>query len=69
MGELESIRDIARRLVAEFKKKKTIPYPQYLYREAYDVVPVPEKVTSVAVADPVFDGLDSEWLRKLGIEA
>lgn len=65
MGDLESIRDIARRLVAEFRLKKSIPKVERYVAQ----IPVPEKATSVAVADPMFNGLDREWLKKLGIEA
>jgi hypothetical protein len=66
MGELESIRDIARRLVAEYRLKRTTPTVQ----ESAWGSPVNEKIARVAVAtEPVFEGMDREWLRQLGIEA
>lgn len=69
MGEFESIREIARRLVAEFRAKKTIPTVQESVAAEYFSDLVPEKTTAVAVAEPDFDGMDREWLRQLGIEA
>lgn len=65
MGELESIRDIARRLVAEYRLKRAIPTVQ----ESAWGSPVNEKIARVPVTDAVFDGMDREWLRQLGIEA
>lgn len=65
MGELESIRDIARRLVAEWRGKKTIPTVQ----QFVDEPSCTEKTTTVAVAEPELDGMDREWLRQMGIEA
>lgn len=69
MGELESIRQIAKRLVAEFRAKKTIPTVLESIAADYFSDLVPEKKTTVAVAEPEYNGLDREWLRKLGIEA
>ncbi len=63
MGEIESIRDIARRLVDEYRRKRH----QY---SAVFYAPVPADVQAAMeiLNEPKFDGIDKEFLRNMGIQ-
>lgn len=56
MAEFESIRQIANRLIAEHRARRTV------IRTCQEEVDPEEYV-------PTFDGIDREWLGKMGILA
>jgi hypothetical protein len=64
VSELESIREIARNLVEDYRRKRLIDPRVFLSEIPADVVAAMEIVN-----EPRFDGIDREWLRDMGIEA
>jgi hypothetical protein len=64
MGETESIREIARKLIAEYRWKRKINPSVFLAETPADVLAAMEILN-----EPQFEGVDREWLRQLGIEA
>jgi hypothetical protein len=64
VGELESIRQIARRIVEEYRQKRLIDPRVFLSETPADVLGAIEIMN-----EPRFDGIDREFLRNMGIEA
>ncbi len=64
MGELQPIREIAKQLIENYRKKRLISPVVYFSETPADVQGAVD-----VLAEPWFDGLDREWLRDLGIEA
>jgi len=64
MSEPESIRQIARSLVEDYRQRRLRDPRVFLSETPADIL------AAIAILEePRFCGLDREWLRQLGIEA
>ena len=63
MGELYSIREIARQLVEDYRRRRMIN-PHVFFAET----PAEILAAMDILKEPRFDGIDKEWLHELGIE-
>lgn len=63
MGQPESIREIARKLVEDYRRRR-MTNPHVFFAET----PADVLAAMAILEEPRFNGLDREWLRQLGIE-
>lgn len=64
MGEPESIRQIARNLLNDYLERKVLTSTEYCLE-----IPADVQAAMDVLDTPRFNGIDREWLRKMGVES